>query len=69
MTAAAHLGRAAELLEQAVAEIEAALPDTPDYVLESQQFLRAEIRACARRAGNAAKVLGATTRRPTGTAA
>ena len=57
MTAAERLGRAAELLEQAVAELEAAEPDTPAYCIEPMRFLKCEVKVSIKRARNAAKVL------------
>ncbi len=58
MTAAERLERAGELLDQAVAEIDGALPDMPAYSIEAGRFLKAEIAVAKRRCENVAKALG-----------
>lgn len=66
MTAAERLQRAAELLDQAVAELEAAEEDAPAYVTGPTgplAFLRAELKVARRRIENCARVLSTSSRR------
>lgn len=58
MTVDDHLRRADELLEQGSAEIEAALPDVPEYSVGACRFLKAELAVVRRRLENLRKVLG-----------
>lgn len=63
MTAAERLDRTKALLDQAVEELVAAEPTVPPYAIEAFTFIRAEVRVCARRLSNAAKVPGCATGR------
>lgn len=58
MTAAERLERARELLDQAVAEIDEAIPALPAYCVEAGRFLRGEVAVARRRCENVAKVIG-----------
>lgn len=61
MSPAERLSRAAELIEQAVAEIEDAGDDVPAFSVDALRFLKAELKVSIRRIGNVRKVLSSGT--------
>lgn len=60
MAPAEHLSRVVDLLEEAAGELEEAAKGAPKFATDPLRLLRAEVTASARRASNAARVLGSS---------